>query len=354
MGFSMFEALLHFMRYSLIVVSFFICMHSNLLAQSNTLHEYALADSLRASGAVVQVKAQQINSGKEVKAGVQAADVKLYIEANKKEKEIVFSFPETATIIAKGLNVEEDGKHELEWEYDIPLHENIQLCIGTATDSAGNFTLYSGYLYYPSTNKWKLIGTCKITGRWGALKSISTFTSNTKKQPAALTIQQLWVQRVNGSLKELSATAAKAPVLLPFSNMDSVQQAAKDEQIIQQAISSGKIDTKEKATDVYYSMIKEGTGRNVLLTDTVTVFYKGYLLEDGSIFDQTKDKPATFPLARLIRGWQLAVPYCKVGGKIKIVIPSGQAYSIRTRAAKIPPNSILVFEIEVVDVKPKL
>ncbi len=342
------------MKYSLIIVTCFLFTTTKLFAQTRSVQEYALADSLRASGAVVQVKAQQINSRKEAKAGVQVADVKLYIEANKKEKEIVFSFPEKATIIAKGINVEEDGKDELEWEYDFPLNENIQLCIGTATDSAGNFTLYSGYLYYPSTNKWKLIGTCKITGIWGALKSISTFNSNTKKQPAALTIQQLWAQRGNGSLKDLSATAAKAPVLLPFSNIDSTQQAAIDEQIIQQAITSGKIDTKKKATDVYYSIIKEGTGRNVLVTDTVTVFYKGYLLEDGSIFDQTKDKPATFPLARLIRGWQLAVPYCKVGGKIKIAIPSGQAYSIRTRAAKIPPNSILVFEVEVVDVKPQL
>jgi FKBP-type peptidyl-prolyl cis-trans isomerase len=53
----------------------------------------------------------------------------------------------------------------------------------------------------------------------------------------------------------------------------------------------------------------------------------------------------------LIRGWQIGVPLCKVGGKIRLVIPSNLAYSIRTRAAKIPPNSILVFEIEVVDAK---
>lgn len=316
--------------------------------------DYAFADSLRASGVLVKLGTQQINSKKEVKAGVKIGDVKLHVEANKKEKEIVFSFPENANIISKGINVEEDGKDELEWEYDLPMNENLQLYLATATDSAANFTLYSGYLYYPATNKWKLIGTCKINGKWGALKSASIFASNTKKQPSAFTIQQLWVQRGNGSLKELSATAAKAPVLLPFSNIDSVQQATLDEQIIQQALVSGKMDTKEKATDVYYSIVKEGTDRNVLLTDTVSVYYKGYLLEDGSVFDQTKDKPATFPLARLIRGWQLAMPYCKVGGKIKIVIPSGQAYSIRTRAAKIPPNSILVFEVEVIDVKPQL
>lgn len=342
------------MKQGLIIVISFICISTNVFAQTKTEQAYALADSLRANGLLVQVNTQQINSRKEVKAGVQSADVKLYIEADKKEKEIVFSFPETATIVAKGINVEEDGKGELEWEYELAANETVQLYLVTASDSAANFTLYSGYVYYAANNKWKLIGTCKINGKWGALKSATTFTANTKKQPAALTIQQAWVQRGNGSLKELSATAAKAPALLPFSNIDSVQQAAIDEQVIQQAITSGKTDTKEKAADVYYSILKEGTGRNVLVTDTVTVFYKGYLLEDGSVFDQTKEKPATFPLNRLIRGWQLAVPYCKVGGKIKIVIPSGQAYSIRTRAAKIPPNSILVFEVEVVDVKPQL
>lgn len=350
----MFEALFHFMKYLLFTTLSFICIHASLYAQKDFPQAYILVDSLRANGLLVQVKAQQINTRKEVKAGVQVGDVQLFIEADKKEKEIVLRFPETASVVAKGAGVEEDGKNELEWEYELPVNEAVQLYLATASDSAANFTLYSGYVYYPGQNKWKLIGTCKVNGKWGALKTASVFLSTTKKQPEAFSIQQVWVQRSNGSFVELSSTAAKAPVLAPFSNIDSMQQATIDEQVIQQAITSGKTDTKLKATDVYYSIVKEGTGRNVLVTDTVTVFYKGYLLEDGSIFDQTKDKPANFPLSRLIRGWQLAVPYCKVGGKIKIVIPSGQAYSIRTRAAKIPPNSILVFEVEVTDVKPQL
>lgn len=342
------------MNYFLLIATGFICIAANVFGQKNVTQSYALADSLRANGLLVQINAETITTRKEVKAGVQSGEVKLFIEADKKEKEIVFAFPETAIIVAKGVNVEEDGKGELEWEYDLPVNEALQLYLATATDSAANFTLYSGYVYYPKQNKWKLIGTCKVNGKWGSLKSASTFSTTTKKQPTALSLQQVWVQRGNGSVKELSATAAKAPSFAPFSNIDSVQQATIDEQLILQAITSGKTDAKQKAADVYYSIIKEGTGRNVLVTDTVTVFYKGYLMEDGSIFDQTKDKPATFPLNRLIRGWQLAVPYCKAGGTIKIVIPSGQAYSIRTRAAKIPPNSILVFEIEVVDVKPQL
>jgi FKBP-type peptidyl-prolyl cis-trans isomerase FkpA len=341
------------MKYFLFVMVS-ICMHSTVIAQKDAAQSYTLSDSLRANGLLVQVNTQPINTRKEVKAGVQSGDVKLFIEANKKEKEIVLSFPETAAIVAKGINVEEDGKDELEWEYDLPVNEVVQLYLATASDSAADFTLYSGYVYYPAQNKWKLIGTCKVNGKWGALKSTSTFTANTKKQPTALGIQQVWAQRGNGSFKELSATAAKAPVLPPFSNIDSVQQVTVDEQIIQQAITSGKTDAKLKGNDVYYTIMNEGTGRNVLVTDTVVVYYKGYLLEDGSVFDQTKDKTATFPLSRLIRGWQLGMPFCKVGGKIKIVIPSGLAYSIRTRAAKIPPNSPLVFEVEVVDVKPQL
>jgi FKBP-type peptidyl-prolyl cis-trans isomerase FkpA len=350
----MFEASFHFMKYVFFVVAGLSIFCNNVIAQKNAVQSYSLADSLRAVGLLVQINIQEVNTRKEAKAGVQTADVKLFLEANKKEKEIVFAFPKTATIVARGMNVEVDGKDELEWDYDLTANETAQLYLATTSDSAANFTLYSGYVYYPKLNKWKLIGTCKVNGKWGALKSASTFRSTTKKQPDALAFAQTWVQRGNGTLVELSATAAKAPLLPPFSNIDSVQQATTDEHIIQQAITSGKTDTKQKAIDVYYSIIKEGTGRNVLVTDTVTVFYKGYLLEDGSIFDQTKEKPATFPLSRLIRGWQLAVPYCKVGGKIKIVIPSGQAYSIRTRAAKIPPNSILVFEVEVVDVKPQL
>jgi FKBP-type peptidyl-prolyl cis-trans isomerase FklB len=64
--------------------------------------------------------------------------------------------------------------------------------------------------------------------------------------------------------------------------------------------------------------------------------------------------PATFPLNNLIKGWQIGLSLCKVGGKIRLIIPSGLAYSIRNRATEIPPNSILVFDITVLDVKKQM
>jgi FKBP-type peptidyl-prolyl cis-trans isomerase FkpA len=229
--------------------------------------------------------------------------------------------------------------------------------MSVASDSAANFVLYSGYVWLPKENKWKLIGTCKIEGRWGNIKEPSVFYSaKNSKQLKLVSVQTgpVWLQRSNGRWKNLNGNDTIPPVVTVVSHVDSLQQYKNEIEIIKQAIASGKTDAKEFREDVYYTMMKEGTGKQVLLTDTVVVYYKGYLLGDGSIFDQTKDKPATFPLNRLIKGWHIGVPLCKVGGKIKIVIPSALGYSIRTRAAKIPPNSILVFEVEVVDTKPKL
>jgi FKBP-type peptidyl-prolyl cis-trans isomerase len=105
---------------------------------------------------------------------------------------------------------------------------------------------------------------------------------------------------------------------------------------------------------VYYNVLREGTGSSVSVTDTITVFYKGYLLKDGTVFDQTYEKPATFPLSRLIKGWQLGLTQAKLGSKIQLIIPSGLAYSIRSRSQLIPPNSVLVFEIELLSLKTKI
>ncbi|MEQ1678278.1 MAG: FKBP-type peptidyl-prolyl cis-trans isomerase, partial [Chitinophagaceae bacterium] len=180
----------------------------------------------------------------------------------------------------------------------------------------------------------------------------ASFTRKHKGNTGEATVAQVWCQRNTGSWKNMNTDASSAPVVNLLSHMDSLVQLQAEKIQIEKAIADGTTDVKENVEGVYYAMIKEGTGLPVTVNDTVTVHYKGYLFTDGSVFDETKEKPATFPLKRLIRGWQIGVPLCKVGGKIKLVIPSSMAYSIRTRAAKIPPNSILVFEIEVLDTKP--
>ena len=142
-----------------------------------------------------------------------------------------------------------------------------------------------------------------------------------------------------------------APIIRLTNHIDSTAQVAIDKKEIVNALINGTIDTTGSNQGVYYKIIHEGTGPMVDVTDTLTVHYKGSLLKDGSVFDQTKDKPATFPLSRLIKGWQNGLTKCKVGGKIRLIIPSGLAYSVRHRSKAIPPNSVLVFDIEVLSAK---
>jgi len=139
-----------------------------------------------------------------------------------------------------------------------------------------------------------------------------------------------------------------------YHHADSSEQAVIDKKIILKEIAQKHIDTTGSINGIYYNILKAGTGNNVSVSDTVSVFYKLTLLKDTAIIAQTDALPATFPLNNLIKGWQLGLPLCKVGGKIRLIIPSGLAYSIRNRAAEIPPNSILVFDITVLDVKKQM
>jgi len=277
--------------------------------------------------------------------------VKLELENEGKEKEVVFHFPKASKVVAHGIDVEAEDD-ELEWDYNWQLNKAYQLLIASAADSAGNFVLYSAYLFLPELKQWKFIGTCKIEGNREYITSTSTYTyAKNKKQQTKWKVEthSFFAQRSNGRWKNLMEVKAENPVIALTNHVDSAAQHQLELDKIEKQYATGGALLKKD--DVYYTILKEGTGQFVKITDTVEVYYKGYLLDDNSVFDQTKEKTASFPLNRLIKGWQIGLPLCKVGGKIKLIIPSTIAYSIRTRSPKIPPNSTLVFEIEVVSVK---
>lgn len=106
----------------------------------------------------------------------------------------------------------------------------------------------------------------------------------------------------------------------------------------------GSIKTDE---GLYISIEEAGSDEKPTLTDFVTIYYKGYLL-DGFIFDQTEEETRTFPLNGLIAGWQIGIPYVGKGGKVKLIIPPHIGYGPQDNG-DIPGNSVLVFEIELVD-----
>jgi FKBP-type peptidyl-prolyl cis-trans isomerase len=100
--------------------------------------------------------------------------------------------------------------------------------------------------------------------------------------------------------------------------------------------------------------VKEGKGEEVKPGATVTIHYTGWLTDDKATkFDSSVDtgKPATFPLNRLIKGWQEGIPGMKPGGVRRLKIPPELAYGEKGAGSDIPPNATLIFEIELFEAK---
>ena len=102
---------------------------------------------------------------------------------------------------------------------------------------------------------------------------------------------------------------------------------------------------------VQYQVITEGTGASPALTDTVSVNYVGTLM-DGTEFDSSvkRGQPLEFVVESMIPGWVEVIPMMKKGAKWKVFIPPQLGYGERPMGS-IPANSLLIFEIELLDIK---
>ena len=304
---------------------------------------------------------QVVTKQKMVALGFDGGNIVLTTNKKNTKRSISFQVIGTNKMIpsvfatGEGVKIEKnnrEAKIEAEWKYVLEEGKKYEYMITALKDSADRFTIYTAYIQLPENSSWKLLAAFKRTEDGNFLKG---YQLDAKLQADEV---NPWIQTDRGRWQELtvaegfSRNATNTRPQIDWSkNYDSALQAKKDRELIAGAVAKKITDTSGSKDGVYYAITKEGNGKYVKLTDTVTVYYKGSLLADGSIFDQTKDKPATFPLNRLIKGWQIAVPMCKVGGSIRVIIPSALAYSIRTRSKNIPPNSVLVFDIDVVDVK---
>jgi len=103
-----------------------------------------------------------------------------------------------------------------------------------------------------------------------------------------------------------------------------------------------------------YKIITEGTGEKPKLTDTVTVNYRGTLI-DGTEFDSSykRGQPATFPVGGVIKGWTEALQLMKTGSKWQLVIPSDIAYGANGAGQQIGPNATLIFDVELISIEKK-
>jgi len=103
------------------------------------------------------------------------------------------------------------------------------------------------------------------------------------------------------------------------------------------------------SSGLQYQVIKEGNGPKPSATDKVKAIYKGELI-NGTVFDDSHGQPREFPVGGVVPGWQEALPLMATGSKWKLFVPPSLGYGTKPRGPVIEPNSVLIFEIELVEI----
>ena len=337
--------------------------------------------------------AKEKASGKFIACGFEDGYFGLRINAAK-ERSVVFSIYSSKlsasskiNVIASGENSLKENAQSISWKYNWQYDSTYRFLVRALPDNASNTLGYSAYFYSPELNAWKFIGTIQITNYQNYLRSPYSSVEYSGNRSMKIFFKNIWTRNASGRSEELnkamlpcdwrqstggtqssafyletnknpkpgqcdklliSDSTGKRPVTAINKNIDSIAQGNKELLQMKQAISDGKIDTTGSVGGVWYKILKEGTGETINETDTITVFYKGWTL-NGSVFDSTSKEPAVFPLNRLIKGFQLGMVKCRVGGKVRMIIPSALGYGPSNVSFNLPPNSILIFDVEVVN-----
>ena len=153
--------------------------------------------------------------------------------------------------------------------------------------------------------------------------------------------------------------------------MQTFQQAMMEKQMAKQKVEQSAASTTNKAegdkfladnkskegvkttqSGLQYKVLKEGTGDMPKISDTVVTHYSGTLI-NGKVFDSSykRNSPATFPVNGVIKGWTEALQLMGVGAKWQLFIPAELAYGERGAGQDIGPNQVLIFEIELLEIK---
>lgn len=136
-------------------------------------------------------------------------------------------------------------------------------------------------------------------------------------------------------------------------NKEANELVEKEDTTIQEYITSNNLTGVKQPSGLYYVQLNPGSGLKAEPGKTVSVHYTGKLL-DGTEFDSSIDRgPFEFSLGQgqVIAGWDEGVAMMSVGEKGFFILPSGLAYGARGAGRAIPPYAVLIFEIELLDVK---
>src|SRR4030042_5942233 len=138
--------------------------------------------------------------------------------------------------------------------------------------------------------------------------------------------------------------------MVAFQNEMSEKQKQRGEAFL--AENKKKEGVKTLTSGLQYKVVKAGSGKKPKLNDTVTVHYRGTLI-DGTEFDSSlrRGKPATFPVSGGFPGWTEALPLMEEGAKWQLFIPPKLAYGERGAGGLIGPNATLIFEVELISIQ---
>ncbi|MDQ6531532.1 FKBP-type peptidyl-prolyl cis-trans isomerase [Flavobacterium sp. LHD-85] len=128
---------------------------------------------------------------------------------------------------------------------------------------------------------------------------------------------------------------------------EKIDYSVENEKEITDYLTKNNLTAQKTSTGLHYILTEEGTGKQPTLQSNVTVTYKG-TLTNGTVFDQNASG-ATFPLNKLILGWQQGLPFFKEGGNGILFVPAHLGYG-SSKVQNIPGGSVLIFEIKLVSV----
>ncbi len=131
-------------------------------------------------------------------------------------------------------------------------------------------------------------------------------------------------------------------------SQEETNQLEIDQELIENYLAENNLSAELHSSGIYYHIENPGLGPSPNQFSTIVVRYRGQFL-DGEVFDETEgDETWIGDLSFLVRGWQIGVPLLKKGGKGTFYLPSEFGYGENGNTA-VPPNSVLIFDIELVD-----
>lgn len=133
---------------------------------------------------------------------------------------------------------------------------------------------------------------------------------------------------------------------------DWQQQLADDIEAIDKYLEEHNIVARKSSSGLRFVIHKLGSGNYPVYGQTVVVHYEGRLL-DGTVFDSSYERgePSEFVVGSLIQGFNEGITYIGQGGSISLYMPSRIGYGTNSPSEDIPPNSILIFDVELLNIK---